>query len=212
MDLELSPREKELAQRAREFCDQVLIPLEEVTSEHGELPLERRAALQPRRCATGLSPASTMPREHGGSPASPCSSRSSHRGAARPGHQRSLVLRLGARPSVLKFGTPAQQQEYLLPGSCARGSGAAASPSTRKPNAGGSDPRRVETTAPAGEWNLAPGRREVVRHLLQCLGFHHRPCPCRRGCRSADPVPGGQAGGPEARRGADPSALAQIHA
>ena len=38
MDLELSAREKDLAQRAREFCDQVLIPLEEVTSEHGELP------------------------------------------------------------------------------------------------------------------------------------------------------------------------------
>ncbi|HEY2110165.1 MAG TPA: hypothetical protein VGH25_00410, partial [Dongiaceae bacterium] len=46
MDLELSPREKELAQRARAFCDQVLIPLEEVTSEHGELPLERRAAVR----------------------------------------------------------------------------------------------------------------------------------------------------------------------
>ena len=42
MDLELSPREKELAARGRDFCDQVLLPLEMVADEHGELPMEKR--------------------------------------------------------------------------------------------------------------------------------------------------------------------------
>ena len=44
MDFELSPRQKELSRKAREFCDQVLVPLEIVTDEPGELPMDRRAA------------------------------------------------------------------------------------------------------------------------------------------------------------------------
>src|SRR5215475_172826 len=46
MDLDLSKREKELAARARDFCDQVLLPLESVVSQHGELPMERRAGVR----------------------------------------------------------------------------------------------------------------------------------------------------------------------
>ena len=46
MDLELSAREKELSAMARQFCDQVLVPLELVADEHGELPMERRAAVR----------------------------------------------------------------------------------------------------------------------------------------------------------------------
>ena len=46
MDLDLSPREKELAAKGRAFCEQVLMPLEILTDEHGELPMERRAAVR----------------------------------------------------------------------------------------------------------------------------------------------------------------------
>jgi hypothetical protein len=46
MDLELSAREKELVKRGREFCDQVLIPMELIADEHGEVPMERRAAIR----------------------------------------------------------------------------------------------------------------------------------------------------------------------
>ena len=46
MDFELSAREKELSTNGREFCDQVLVPLEIVTDEHGELPMDRRDAVQ----------------------------------------------------------------------------------------------------------------------------------------------------------------------
>jgi hypothetical protein len=42
MDLELSVREKELAAKGRDFCDQVLVPLELIADEHGEVPMERR--------------------------------------------------------------------------------------------------------------------------------------------------------------------------
>ncbi|PZN50631.1 MAG: acyl-CoA dehydrogenase, partial [Proteobacteria bacterium] len=46
MNFELSAREKELSARAREFCDQVLVPLEIITDEHGELPMDRREAVK----------------------------------------------------------------------------------------------------------------------------------------------------------------------
>jgi alkylation response protein AidB-like acyl-CoA dehydrogenase len=42
MNFELSAREKELARKGREFCEQVLVPLEIETDEHGELPMKRR--------------------------------------------------------------------------------------------------------------------------------------------------------------------------
>ena len=46
MDFDFSPRQKELSRKAREFCDQVLVPLELITDEHGELPMDRREAVK----------------------------------------------------------------------------------------------------------------------------------------------------------------------
>ena len=46
MDLALSKREKELGALGRRFCDEVLVPLELIVDEHGELPMERRAAVR----------------------------------------------------------------------------------------------------------------------------------------------------------------------
>ena len=46
MDFSFSAREKELSRKGREFCDQVLVPLERITDEHGELPMERRDAVK----------------------------------------------------------------------------------------------------------------------------------------------------------------------
>ncbi len=46
MDLNLTPRQKELAAMARKFAAEVLQPLELVVEEHGELPMERRPAVR----------------------------------------------------------------------------------------------------------------------------------------------------------------------
>lgn len=46
MDLSLSKRETELAAKARKFVEEVLQPLEIVVDEHGELPMDRRAAMR----------------------------------------------------------------------------------------------------------------------------------------------------------------------
>ena len=54
MDLELSAREKELAKRGREFCDQVLIPMELIADEHGEVPMELCAAIRQAVCDWGF--------------------------------------------------------------------------------------------------------------------------------------------------------------
>jgi Acyl-CoA dehydrogenases len=190
MDLELSPREKELAQRAREFCDQVLIPLEEVTSEHGELPMERRAAVRQAVRDWGFAGINHA-KEHGGLGLTMLEQIVIEEQLGRVTN--GLWSCVWRPPVSLKFGTPAQQQEYLLPSCQGERRGCFA---ITEPNAG-SDPRRVETTARLENGKLAPRRREMVRHLLQRLGFHDRACPCRRRCRSADPVPCGQAGGPE---------------
>lgn len=46
MDFTFTPRQRELSERARAFVDEVLIPLEEITDEHGELPMDLREALR----------------------------------------------------------------------------------------------------------------------------------------------------------------------
>ena len=43
MNFDFSPREKELARLGRDFTEQVLFPLEEITDQNGELPMDRRA-------------------------------------------------------------------------------------------------------------------------------------------------------------------------
>ena len=65
MDFELSPRARDLARKGREFCDQVLVPLEIVTDEHGELPMERRDAVKQAVRDWGLA-GINQSKEHGG--------------------------------------------------------------------------------------------------------------------------------------------------
>ena len=149
MDLELSPREKELAARARDFCDQVLIPLEAVTSEHGELPLERRAAVRQAVRDWGFA-GINHGKEDGGLGLSMLEQTviEEQLGRATNG----LWSCVWRPPVSLKFGTPAQRRHYLVPSCKGERRGCFA---ITEPNAG-SDPRRVETSARNvhGRWHL----------------------------------------------------------
>jgi acyl-CoA dehydrogenase len=149
MDLELSPREKELAARARQFCDQVLIPLEEVTSEHGELPMDRRAAVRQAVRDWGLAGINHS-KEHGGLGLTMLEQTVIEEQLGRVSN--GLWSCVWRPPVSLKFGTPDQQREYLLPSCQGERRGCF---SITEPNAG-SDPRRVETTARLenGRWHL----------------------------------------------------------
>ena len=140
---------KELARRAREFCDQVLIPLEEVTSEHGELPVERRAAVRQAVRDWGFAGINHA-KEHGGLGLTMLEQIVIEEQLGRVTN--GLWSCVWRPPVSLKFGTPAQQQEYLLPSCQGERRGCFA---ITEPNAG-SDPRRVETTARLenGSWRL----------------------------------------------------------
>ncbi len=149
MDLELSAREKELAARARDFCDQVLIPLEEITTEHGELPMERRAAVRQAVRDWGFAGINHS-KENGGLGLSMLEQTviEEQLGRATNG----LWTCVWRPPVSLKFGTEAQRRDYLLP-SCRgerRGCFAITEPKA------GSDPRMVETSArlEGGRWRL----------------------------------------------------------
>lgn len=65
MELSLSERERALARNTRAFCDQVLLPLEEVVETHGEVPEERRAQLRQAVRDWGLAGLNHAP-ENGG--------------------------------------------------------------------------------------------------------------------------------------------------
>ncbi len=149
MDLELSPREKELAARARDFCDQVLIPLETVTSEHGELPLERRAGVRQAVRDWGFAGINHA-KEDGGLGLSMVEQTVIEEQLGRVTN--GLWTCVWRPPVSLKFGTPAQRAEYLVPSCHGERRGCF---SITEPNAG-SDPRRVETTARLrdGTWHL----------------------------------------------------------
>jgi acyl-CoA dehydrogenase len=149
MDLELSPREKELAQRGRDFCDQVLIPLEGITSEHGELPLERRPAVRQAVRDWGFAGINHA-KEDGGLGLTMLEQTVIEEQLGRVTN--GLWSCVWRPPVSLKFGTPAQREEYLRPSCQGERRGCFA---ITEPNAG-SDPRRVETTARLedGCWRL----------------------------------------------------------
>ena len=149
MDLELSPREKDLAARARDFCDQVLIPLETVTSEHGELPLERRAGVRQAVRDWGFAGINHA-KEDGGLGLTMVEQTVIEEQLGRVTN--GLWSCVWRPPVSLKFGTPAQRTEYLVPSCYGERRGCF---SITEPNAG-SDPRRVETSARLrdGTWHL----------------------------------------------------------
>lgn len=140
MDLELSPRERELAQLGRDFCDQVLIPLELPTDTHGELPHDLRAGVRQKVRDWGLAGINHA-RHHGGLGLSMLEQTVIEEQLGRVTN--GLWTCVWRPPVSLKYGTDEQIATYLAP-SCGgerRGCFAITEPEA------GSDPRRVQTRA-----------------------------------------------------------------
>jgi acyl-CoA dehydrogenase len=149
MDLELSKREKELAARARAFCDEILLPLEEVVSAHGELPMERRPAVRQAVRDWDLAGINHA-KENGGLGLSMLEQMVMEEQLGRATN--GLWSCVWRPPVSLKFGTPGQKAEYLAPSCQGERRGCFA---ISEPNAG-SDTSRIETTARLanGLWRL----------------------------------------------------------
>ena len=140
MDLELTPRERELAAKARDFCDQVLLPREIETDEHGELPMESRAAVIQAVRDWGLAGVNHS-REDGG-----CGFTMMEQTVIEEqlGRATNGLWTCVWRPPVsLKFGTADQKRDYLLPSN--RGDRRGCFAITE--SGAGSDPRQVKTLA-----------------------------------------------------------------
>lgn len=150
MDLALSSRERDLAARARAFCDQVLVPLEPVTDEHGELPEDRRAAVRRAVREHGFA-GINHGKEYGG-----CGFTMLEQAVIEEqlGRATNGLWSCVWRPPVsLRFGTAAQKRDYLRPSIHGERRGCFA---ITEPGAG-SDPRQVETRAELrdGTWYLS---------------------------------------------------------
>lgn len=149
MQLELSSREIELAGRAREFCDQVLVPLEPVVEEHGELPHDRREAVRQAVREWGLAGINHSATDGGlGLTMLEQTVMEEQLGRATNG----LWTCVWRPPVSLKFGSDQQRKDYLLPANqgLRRGAFAITEPGS------GSDNRAVETSAVLenGVWRL----------------------------------------------------------
>lgn len=140
MDLEFSPREKELAAKGRAFCDQVLLPLECITDEHGELPMERRAAVRQAVRDWGLAGINHA-KEHGGLGLTMVEQVAIEEQLGRVTN--GLWSCVWRAPVSLKSGTPAQIDAYLRPSIQGERRGCFAITEAEA----GSDPRRVKTKA-----------------------------------------------------------------
>lgn len=140
MDLELSAREKELARRGREFCDQILIPIETIADEHGEVPMERRAAIRQAVRDWGLAGINHS-KEDGGLGLTMVEQTVIEEQLGRVTN--GLWSCVWRPPVSLKFGTATQKRDYLEPSCQGERRGCFA---ITEPNAG-SDPRQVETSA-----------------------------------------------------------------
>src|SRR5882724_5147360 len=140
MDLSLSPVHLEKQRNARSFCDEVLLPLEPVVTEHGHLPQQHRAPLRQavvERGFTGINHAV----EDGGCGYGIFAQTliNEQLGRATCG----LWAAVWQPAAPLKFGTEEQKHDYLRP-SCRgerRGCYAITEPGA------GSDPRMVEARA-----------------------------------------------------------------
>ena len=150
MQIELGKREKELAALGREFCDKILLPLEMVVEEHGELPQERREALRQAVRDWGLAGINHS-KANGGLGLTMLEQTviEEQLGRATNG----LWTGVWRPPVSLKFGTETQKKDYLVPCNQGRRRGAFA---ITEPGSG-SDNRAVETTAVLenGVWRLS---------------------------------------------------------
>jgi alkylation response protein AidB-like acyl-CoA dehydrogenase len=149
MQLELSKREKELAALGREFCDSVLLPLELIVEEHGELPEEHRERVRQAVRDWGLAGINHA-KEDGGLGLTMLEQTviEEQLGRATNG----LWTCVWRPPVSLRFGTQQQKKDYLLPANQGRRRGAFA---ITEPGSG-SDNRAVETSAVLenGVWRL----------------------------------------------------------
>lgn len=149
MDFEFSQHEKDLARKGREFFEQVLQPLELITDEHGELPMERRAAVRQAVRDWGLA-GINLSKEHGGLGLNMVEQTLIEEQLGRVTN--GLWSCVWRAPVSLKFGTQAQIDEYLIPSAGGERRGCFA---ITEPGAG-SDPRQVMTRADFrdGKWYL----------------------------------------------------------
>ena len=156
MDFEFNARQKDLSARAREFCDQVLVPLEIVTDEHGELPMERREAVRQAVRDWGFA-GINHGKEDGGLGLSMLEQTVIEEQLGRVTN--GLWSCVWRPPVSLKFGTPAQKDAYLRPSIEGHRRGAFAITEEEA----GSDPRRVRTLARRadGKW-LIKGEKWFV--------------------------------------------------
>lgn len=149
MDLELSAREKELAAKGRAFCDEVLVPLELIADEHGELPMERRAAVRQAVRDWGLAGINHK-KEHGGLGLTMVEQTVIEEQLGRVTN--GLWSCVWRAPVSLTSGTKAQIDAYLRPSIQGERRGCFAITEAEA----GSDPRRVKTKAvkKGGQWLL----------------------------------------------------------
>ena len=150
MDLTLPPRTKELAARARAFCDSVLVPFELMVDEHGELPEAERPRLRAAVREWGFAGVNHAVADGGcGFTMIEQVAIEEQLGRATNG----LWTAVWRPPVSLKFGTPDQKRRYLLPAN--RGDRRACFAIT-EPQAG-SDPRMVRTRAEwrDGRWRIS---------------------------------------------------------
>jgi alkylation response protein AidB-like acyl-CoA dehydrogenase len=145
----MSAREKELSRKAREFCDQVLLPLEIITDEHGELPMDRRDAVKQAVRDWGFAGVNHSA-ENGGLGLSMVEQTAIEEQLGRTTN--GLWSCVWRPPVSLKFGTQAQKDAYLKPSIQGYRRGAFAISEADA----GSDPRRVKTSAhwAGGKWRL----------------------------------------------------------
>ena len=149
MNFEMSAREKELSRKGRDFCDQVLLPLELETDENGELPFERREAVKQAVRDWGLAGINHS-KENGGLGLSMIEQTAIEEQLGRVTN--GLWSCVWRPPVSLKFGTEAQKAAYLAPSCQGRRRGCFA---ITEPDAG-SDPRQVKTSARLrnGKWRI----------------------------------------------------------
>ena len=140
MDLGLSARERELAAKGRAFCDEVLLPLEIIADEHGELPMQMRADVRQKVRDWGLAGINHS-KEHGGLGLTMVEQTVIEEQLGRTTN--GLWSCVWRAPVSLKSGTPAQIDSYLKPSIQGERRGCFAITEAEA----GSDPRRVKTAA-----------------------------------------------------------------